>query len=185
MSVAESLLPLVAGNIVLRRLSASDLVAFQGYRRDPVVGLYQGWSPQPDEEAERFLVKMADVPLLGAGAWTQLGITERGSSLLIGDIGVFVDAGGEFAEIGFSMSGAYQGRGLATEAVGVVVGFVFRYVGVRRVIAVTDDRNASCIRLLERIGMTRRSTDTAQFRGEPCLEHTYEVLAAVGDVLID
>jgi RimJ/RimL family protein N-acetyltransferase len=177
MNTAETLLPLTSDRTVLRRLRVSDLVAFQQYRHDPAVGLYQGWSPQSDDDAAQFLARMAETRLLAPGTWTQLGITERGSDLLIGDIGIFVDSHSEFAEVGFSINASFQGRGLASDAVKTALGFVFQHSGVLRFRAVTDDRNTACIRLLERIGMKRLLTASAQFRGEPCLEHTYEILA--------
>jgi RimJ/RimL family protein N-acetyltransferase len=43
------------------------------------------------------------------------------------------------------------------------------------VIAVSDDRNVACLRLLERLGLQRVATERAMFRGEPCLEHKYQL----------
>lgn len=141
------------------------------------MGLYQGWSPQSDEDAAAFLAKMAAVPLLVPGEWTQLGIAEPGSDTLIGDVGIFIDARLRFAEIGFSVGTQSQGRGIATDAVTATLGLVFRHAAVPRIIAVTDDRNAACICLLERVGMRRMFTAPARFRGESCREHTYEIIA--------
>ncbi len=172
-----ALLQRTTHRVRLRRLASSDLPAFQAYRRDPAVGLYQGWTAQSDEDAERFLTTMSAVPLFGRGAWTQLGIADVHSDVLIGDIGVFVAGDGTHAEIGFSLSAQWQGRGLATHAVDTALGLVFASSGVPRVIAVTDDRNSACLRLLERIGMTKVLTAPAQFRGAPCIEHTLEITA--------
>jgi len=41
------------------------------------------------------------------------------------------------------------------------------------VVAITDARNSTAIRLLERIGMRRLRTRDAVFRGEACREHSY------------
>jgi RimJ/RimL family protein N-acetyltransferase len=53
------------------------------------------------------------------------------------------------------------------------IAILFEHTPVQRVIAVTDERNAQSIRLLERVGMSLSATTEAIFRGEPCTEHTY------------
>jgi RimJ/RimL family protein N-acetyltransferase len=50
---------------------------------------------------------------------------------------------------------------------------VFECSAAHEVRAITDARNRSSIRLLERIGMQRVEACTAMFRGEPCVEITY------------
>ena len=46
---------------MLRRLTPADLPAFQAYRHDAHVGLYQGWEPQSDLDASQFLADMSAV----------------------------------------------------------------------------------------------------------------------------
>lgn len=67
-------LPRSIGRVVLRRLAPADLSRFQAYRHDPDVSRYQGWEPQPDHEATRFIQEMCQVDLFPRGAWFQLGI---------------------------------------------------------------------------------------------------------------
>lgn len=170
-----AVLPRVGDRVVLRRLRAADLSAFQAYRHDATVGRYQGWTPQSEPEALAFIEQMADAPLFPAGEWVQIGIADRASDVLIGDIGVCVAADGATAEIGFSLSAPAQGRGLGSEAVNVVIRLLFQQTPVAEVIGVTDARNVPSIRLLERIGMRRVSSQDTVFRGEPCVEHTYAI----------
>jgi aminoglycoside 6'-N-acetyltransferase len=59
------------------------------------------------------------------------------------------------AEIGFTLACEHQGRGLAAEAVRRVLDFAFGELGLHRVAAITDARNAAAASLLERIGMRR------------------------------
>jgi RimJ/RimL family protein N-acetyltransferase len=161
--------------VILRRLSPADLPAFQAYRADPAVGRYQGWRPQPETEALAFIEEMAAVPLFPEGTWVQIGIAERRSNLLIGDIGMCVAAGGAAAEIGFSLSPLAQGNGLGTEAVQEAVRFLFQQTTVADVVGITDARNAPSVRLLERVGMRRVASRSSVFRGDPCIEHTYAI----------
>ncbi len=166
-------LPLAGDRVVLRRLARADLAAFQAYRRDPEVGLYQGWSPMTDADALAFIDEMVAAALFPAGAWVQIGIAERGGGVLIGDIGACVAADGASAEIGFTLARPAQGCGLGGEAVGLALALLFGRTGIARVEAVTDARNAASIRLLERAGFRRAATVDAVFRGEPCVEHRY------------
>jgi RimJ/RimL family protein N-acetyltransferase len=159
--------------VAIRRLRETDLRAFQAYRHDPQLGLYQGWQPQSDQQALAFIAETSRAPLFPLGQWVQLGIAERTGDRLIGDIGICVAADGGQAEIGFTLEAAAQGRGLATEAVRAAIGLVFERTAVARVVAVTDARNLPSVRMLDRLGMRRVETVPAVFRGEACVEHVY------------
>ncbi len=166
-------LPRSGDTFVLRRLSTDDLAAFQAYRHDPEVGRYQGWSPVSDAEALAFLAEMHAAPVPRPGGWTQIGIAEPGSGRLIGDVGVFLERDRRYAEIGVTLGRPSQGRGVATAVLREVISLIFECSPVERVIGITDARNVSSVRLLERAGMRRIETQTALFRGEPCVEYVY------------
>ena len=166
-------LPCTAGRVVLRRLEASDLAAFQAYRHDPVIGLYQGWAAQTDAQALAFIEQMTRAMLFVPGEWFQVGMADRCTDQLIGDIGWRVAADGASAEIGFSLCARSQGQGLATEAVGAALRLVFEHTEVASVIGITDARNAASIRLLERLGLRLAATPSAVFRGASCTEHRF------------
>jgi len=166
-------LPRSGEGFMLRRLTVADLPAFQAYRSDAELGRYQGWSPMPDADAARFLGEMHAAPFPRWGDWIQIAIARSEDQALIGDIGICFAEGGHQAEIGFTLSRAAQGRGIATAAVREAIALIFSVSDVARVVAVTDARNVASVRLLERLGMLRLHTREALFRGEPCLEHTY------------
>jgi aminoglycoside 6'-N-acetyltransferase len=166
-------LPIESERLDLRRFVAGDLAAFQAYRRDPELARYQGWDPMSDDEAAALLAEQGSVELGPFGQWLQVAIVERATGALVGDIGVCLLEPGD-AEIGYTLSSGAQGRGYATEAVRALVGALFT-AGLERVQATTDARNTKSIALLERIGMRYVRTETAIFRGESCLEHTYEI----------
>ena len=159
----------------MRRLAASDLAAFQAYRRDAELGRYQGWSVESDAEAGSFLAEMGTAALLQPGKWSQIGIADAVSKSLIGDIGLLMAEDGRQAEIGFTLRRESQGRGIATTAVREAINLVFEQTRAERVLAIADAGNLASIRLLERIGMRRVESRDAVFRGEPCVEHIYTV----------
>jgi RimJ/RimL family protein N-acetyltransferase len=166
-------LPRIANGVLLRRLAISDLTAFQAYRHDIGLGQYQGWSAVSDTEAMSFLAEMNSAELLQPGTWFQIGISQFDSQVLIGDIGLFLASDGRHAEIGFTLKGESQGRGVATTAVREAISFVFEHTKAEQVLGITDARNLPSIRLLERVGMRKIESRTATFRGEACLEHVY------------
>ena len=168
-------LPRVATGIILRRLTSADLPAFQAYRSDPQLGLYQGWSPMSDEKALAFLSEMSTAPLFRPGSWTQIGIAEAPGQHLSGDIGLFLSEDSRHAEIGFTLARHAQGRGVATTAVREAITLIFDCSPVERVLGITDVRNSASVRLLERVGMERVEARTTVFRGEPCEEWVYAV----------
>lgn len=169
------MLPHEASKVRLRRLGVHDLVEFQLYRTDPLVGLYQGWSVMSDEKALEFLAEVDAAVLLQPGRWSQIAICPAGSNQLAGDIGILISADQLEAEIGFTLSPSHQRQGLGASAVQAAAGLIFSQTPVRRIIAITDARNTRCIRLLERIGMVHKRTSEAVFRGEPCTEHLFSL----------
>jgi RimJ/RimL family protein N-acetyltransferase len=140
--------------------------------------MYQGWKPQPDHEAARFIEAMSQADLFPRGAWVQLGIAIGSTNELVGDVGVCVSADARWAEVGFTIARAAQGGGLGTEAVRGLIQFIFEQTDVAEVVAVTDERNIPAGRLLERIGMRNIETLHTSFRGEPCVEHRWTISRA-------
>jgi len=168
-------LPIDSERIVLRRLVEDDLEAFQAYRTDVEVWRYQGWDIVSDEEARAFLTSVSKSPLLEPAEWCQIGIAEKETNHLIGDIGIHISENQEQAEIGFSLNCNWQGKGLASEAVLLAMTYIFQNSPVQKIIGITDARNESSIRLLEGIGMYKTKSEEAIFRDEPCIEHYFEI----------
>ena len=169
-------LPIHSERVILRRLSTSDLAAFQAYRHDPSLGLYQGWKPQSDAEALLFINEMEFATPFSLGKWMQVGIADLQTNLLIGDIGLFVSPDGLSAEIGFTLCAQALGRGLGSEAVSQAIKLLFGNTSITHIEGITDSRNSASIKLLERVGMHKIATHSAIFNNEPCLEHTYAIM---------
>jgi ribosomal-protein-alanine N-acetyltransferase len=162
-------LPWITPRVRLRRFRPDDLERFQAYRHDPEVGLYQGWEPVSNEAARAFLAEQAAAPFGRDGEWIQIAVADAGD-VLIGDIGLHTLPGGHEAELGITLARAAQGRGLAEEAARAVISGLGAHTSVRRLIAITDTRNAASARLLRRLGMTLEAEEEAEFRGAPCRE---------------
>ena len=174
MTLSDSL-PCVGQEVTLRRLKVDDLEAFQAYRHDPNVARLQGWVPVPDSDARSFLKSMNVAPALVPGEWIQLGIADRISGLLIGDIGLLLREDQRHGEIGISLRTESQGRGYATEATMMALDLLFRQTSIETILATTDLRNTAAKRLLERVGMEQISSERTIFRGLPCTEITLSI----------
>ena len=165
-------LPRRAFRVMLRRLSPADLAVFAAYRSDAELARYQGWQPMSHDAARAFLEEMQVAPAFVAEAWIQLGIADAEGQLL-GDLGVCVRADGR-AEIGVTLRLEAQGRGLATEAMRLLIELLFERPGVECVVGIADARNGASIRLLERAGLRQTRSVGALFRGQPCTELVFE-----------
>ncbi len=92
------------------------------------------------------------------GSWYQLGLFLRDSWELCGDCGIHVqEHDPRQVEIGIILAPAFHGRGLATEAVKAVMGYLFSQLGKHRVFGSVDPRNAPSMALLERVGMRKEA----------------------------
>ena len=163
----------------LGRFESADLPAFVTYRNRPEVARLQSWETFTPDDGARFLEKQRDLALGTPGRWFQFAVRRKPESDLIGDVGLAPDAeDARLAEIGFTFDPARQGKGYASEAVAAVVDHGFTVLGLHRIRAVIDCRNAPAVRLAERIGMRREAhfVEHAWFKGEWCDEYVYAVL---------
>ena len=173
-------LPIRTDRLVLRALRPEDVDAFVAYRADPEVARYQGWETSyARADAEKLVAEQAGAELATPGEWLQIGAVTRADGALAGDCAVRV--AGEppaTAEVGVTFAPAYQGRGLAGEALAAVVGRLFSDHPIHRVYGETDDRNAGVHRLFERLGfrMEARLVEADWFKGEWTTLRIYALL---------
>jgi RimJ/RimL family protein N-acetyltransferase len=165
--------------LALVRLDRSDVDALVAYRNDPEVARYQSWDGMTLGEATELVDRQALRVPGAAGEWFQFAVRFKADGRLIGDLGLFVEAGdARLGELGFTFDRAHQGRGLATEATTALLRFAFGTLGLHRIEAIVDCRNAPAIRLLERLGLRREGhfLQHAWFKGAWCDEFLYALL---------
>jgi RimJ/RimL family protein N-acetyltransferase len=152
--------------LTLRRFTPGDAEAFAAYRSDPEVARYQSWdAPLPLADATRKVEEFANGDPAAPG-WFQYAVDLDG--VLIGDLGLNLDANLKQAELGFTLAPAYQGQGYATEAVRGLLDNLFVERKLHRVSAECDARNTASARLLERVGFQREGLRRSHtwFKGE-------------------
>jgi RimJ/RimL family protein N-acetyltransferase len=56
-----------------------------------------------------------------------------------------------------------------------LIDVIFTGTDVRRIVASVDERNTRAHRLLMRTGFRKADTASGWFRGQPCIEHVWEL----------
>lgn len=169
-------LPQRTERLMLRRFIDLDLDRFVAYRQDPSVARFQSWSAFSEDDARSFIDEMQTAAIGLPGEWFQIAIAHQRSNLLIGDMGIQINADDQTTmEIGFTLHRQEQGKGYAREAVSALIRVLFGLGIVNKIIAVTDSRNESSVRLLRWLGMTLTDAKDVEFKGEWCIEQTFEL----------
>ena len=141
--------------LVLRWISEDDIDGLYEIFSDPQVMRYWSTVPLTNREAAAELQREI---AQGNESETMLkwGIALRDTGTVIGTTTLFnlsLDNGR--AEIGYAMARAYWGKGYMNEALKALVSHAFDVMGLRRLEADVDPRNAASIRSLERLGFQR------------------------------
>ena len=105
--------------------------------------------PYTRSDAEKFVAERVSSP------WdTNPSFAIVMDSTVIGHVRLKIDLRKEIAELGFDISRAQWGKGLATEAAYPVVGLGFGKYELQKVWAGSDLRNRGSWRVMEKLGMT-------------------------------
>ncbi|GAA2354688.1 GNAT family N-acetyltransferase [Nonomuraea africana] len=100
------------------------------------------------------------------GEYGHRQIIERAGGLVVGSIGLFWPPADGTLEIGYGIVASRRGRGYASEATRALTEFAFTAPGVHTVYANVELSNPSSVRVLEKAGFERWSTEEnlARFR---------------------
>ncbi len=164
---APATLEVTRDRVRLRPFEESDLEAMAAYRGDAEVCRFLPFEPQtPDDIRGRIGHLFGGTTLEGERGGVVLVIETDGA--VIGDLVLFhLDPEAGSAEIGWVLSPAASGRGLATEAVRALIDTAFDVYGLRRLVAQIDADNVRSAALAERLGMRREAhfVENAWFKG--------------------
>jgi RimJ/RimL family protein N-acetyltransferase len=157
--MAAPTLPIRTERLLLRPFGDADLDAFfDMYRRDEVAR-YLPWEPRTREQVVEMLERVKTFTSFEVeGQRIRLAVVLPESGAVIGDIGLN-GANREHGEgeIGFIIQPQHQRQGFATEASIAVLRMGFEELGLHRIIARGDPRNAGSVGVMERLGMRREA----------------------------
>lgn len=145
-----------AERIRLRGLRESDIPHLLAYRIQPEIARYQGWDVDYSlDDATKLVQGTIEAKFGTRGEWYQVGIALADSDELIGDFGVYFESDDTAAiEFGYTLSLDHQGKGLATEALRLLLLLVETTQGIVFAKAITDLRNVPSRKLLARCGFS-------------------------------
>ena len=141
--------------LTLRPLQMQDARDFHAYAKDPKVAEYVFWDAHESlgqtRAILRGLIHQSRQELLYTKA-----IIINDSRRMIGTIGLVTrDLDNQTAEVGFSLSAAYWGQGVMSEALGAYLRYLFTLPDINRVEAQHDVLNPSSGAVMDKVGMVK------------------------------
>lgn len=149
--------------LLLRPLKLSDAEDMYAYASDPEVARHVLWDAHRSiRDTRAFLRWMLERYRLGMPG--DFGIWHKGDQRLIGTAG-FSDWKPEdgTAEIGYSLSRAYWGQDIATEALEALLAFCFGKLMLHRVEGQHTLENPASGRVMEKAGMQREGVHREKY----------------------
>jgi RimJ/RimL family protein N-acetyltransferase len=139
----------------LRPVAPQDAEALFGIFSDRVVMQYWSTPPWTRREQADAMIE-TEAAGLAAGTSVRLAVVRRDDEVVVGTCSLFsLEEESRRAEIGYAFAASSWGHGYAQEAGRAVIGFAFDALGLNRLEADIDPRNAASARVLERLGFRR------------------------------
>ena len=164
--------------LILRGMRVSDAADMFAYAKDPAVTEFLTWYPHANaEETRQYLTYVGQ--RYRTGDFYDWAVVDQESGHMIGTCGfTSFNCPSDSAEVGYVLNPAYQGRGLATEAVRRVIRFGFEELELHRIEAHFMEGNDASRRLMERVGMTFEgfARESMKIKGKYCTVGTCAVL---------
>ncbi|AFL99315.1 acetyltransferase, ribosomal protein N-acetylase [Desulfitobacterium dehalogenans ATCC 51507] len=149
-------LPIQSVRLTLREFREEDLNEMHHYLSDSEVLQFMMQDTNTEEGSNAYLKKFLQFQKDNPRFFVRFAIIEKLSNCLIGECGLNMpNIQHKEGELVYRLNKKYWGNGYATEAASEVVGLGFEKLGLHRIEAMCDSRNASSIKVLEKIGMIK------------------------------
>jgi RimJ/RimL family protein N-acetyltransferase len=147
-------LPIETPRLILRRLQLEDFSDVLEILSDLETFRYEERPPMDETEVKLWLERVAKDKLSDTSGQLTLGIVLRDNQKLIGVAWMrYVDSHRQQASLGIQMNNDFKRQGLGLEAFHGMLSFCLRDIGLHRVTATCDSRNAAAVRLFTKLGM--------------------------------
>ena len=134
----------------LRGWRESDLDGYAAMSADPSVMEFLGGVVDRGQAWRSMALHAGHWTLRGYGLWA---VARREDGAFLGRVGLWNPEGWPGEEIGWKLGRAAWGQGYATEAARAAMAWAWSVLGLPRLIAVIDPRNARSIAVAQRLGM--------------------------------
>ena len=144
--------------LVLRKMKPEDAGGVFAYASDPEVARYMVWDVHRSKGDTEALLDLT-MSRYASGSAPDWGLVYKSDGRLVGSAG-FVAWEREHAraEAGYVLHRGYWGRGLVAEALGAMISFGFKQMGLNRIEARCIAENTSSARVMEKAGMAYEGT---------------------------
>ena len=164
----------------LRAYRATDDAGMFRLYSDPRVMRYWSFPPWTSLGQAQAYLRRVEGEMAAGSSVLPWAIATRADDVLVGTVTLFsVNIEQGRAETGYSLHPDFQGRGLAREALRLMLGHAFDTLQLRRIEADVDPRNTPSCRLVESLGFRREGLLRARWHvaGELCDSAMYGLLA--------
>jgi ribosomal-protein-alanine N-acetyltransferase len=152
--------------IYLRDHQASDLDVFHAWLSDPVVAQYLTWRTSTPDESLILLAEALRENNSHPRAKDYFAIVMKANDQIIGEAGFTVESraeNGGVADLGYFLLKEYWGKGYATEATELMIGYCFTVLGLHKVTASCDAENRSSENVMKKCGLEREAYQKKQY----------------------
>ena len=144
--------------LLLRKLTMSDAQDIFTYSSDPEVAKHVLWEAHQNPAESRGYIRYM-LRKYRMGEPSSWGIELVDENRIIGTIGfMWYNAENNSAEVGYSLSRAYWGKGIMTEALSAVVRYGFERLHLNRIEAQHEVDNPASGAVMRKVGMRREGT---------------------------
>lgn len=140
--------------LYLREFKEDDWSSVHEYASQEQASRHQPWGPNSVEESRDFVVQaLADTQKTTRTRYI-FAIILKEQDKLIGAIEINIrSAANKSGEIGYIVNPDHWGKGIATEAASLVIGYGFNELGLHRIYATCAPGNEGSQKVLEKLGM--------------------------------
>jgi RimJ/RimL family protein N-acetyltransferase len=146
------------GDLVLRPWTEDDADALVAGCNDPEIAHWIPLIPHPYTRADALAFLRGDV----ASADYRLAMALDGA--VVGGIGMKVNSHDYRGRIGYWVAAPLRGRGICTQALGILARYALNELGLQRVDLITDPDNLASQRVAEKVGFRREGVLRAHLR---------------------
>jgi ribosomal-protein-alanine N-acetyltransferase len=140
-------------DLILRKLRISDAADIFEYASRPEASLYTIWDRHRSKKDTVAFLKYADARAK-KGLPVSWAVVHKKDKRVIGTAGIEdYSPAHKCAGLGYALSPDYWNRGYTTEAVGAIIEFTYKKLGLNRVEAVCAIDNKPSARVMEKCGL--------------------------------